>query len=55
VSSLPAATSEPGVGSTGVVEWVVALPNELAPGAQASFEVVVAVSDITLALYRNAA
>ncbi len=55
VSATPAATSDPGAGATGPVQWVVATANELAAAAQTTFEVTLAVADVTLSPYRNVA
>ncbi len=55
VSANPPATSDPGAGANGPVQWVVPTGNQVAPGAQASFELVVEIADVTLAPFRNTA
>jgi len=55
VSATPAATTDPGVGSTGTVTWVVAAANELAPAAQTTFTLVVQIDDEAQSPYHNTA
>jgi|GEM_PF-3347629 len=55
VSATPAAATDPGVGATGPVTWVVPATSELAPGAQTTFTITVQIADVSTAPFRNEA
>jgi len=55
VSASPTPAVSPAVGSGGLVQWVVPTSSQLAPSAQAIFEVVLKVDDPTLSPYKNVA
>ncbi len=55
VSASPAPTTSPAVGAGGLVQWAMPVSNELAPSAQAIFEVTLKVADPDQSPYRNVA
>ncbi len=54
-SASPAATSDPGVGANGTVEWDVAAADELQPDETATFQLKTLITNVALQPFRNSA
>jgi len=55
LSASPAPSTDPGVGNTGTIEWVVPATDELVPGEQATFTVVTTLADDAAGTIKNIA